>query len=331
MKIKVLFILPPILLLPHSVWSETKGPPGPPKTQMPNANTLHFLKGKLEHLNKISKENAVSPDLKKNIELLKKKIEELEGKAEKDKQDGVDTIPSGQQACENVSQNGLEEKTPCGSNEGKAEEKKTQVKNVIFMKKEKAIDEEVGNKDTAIITEKKKLPIEESPGMDGTQAKESIEGEALPGVIVDKTGDSPKGEILSGSETEAKKKEMYFHPYYGPYFNHHAYYNYYPYYNYPPVYNPYVTQTKDYEVVKKLIDACFNKGEGADPNVPCIIDLFKKVLDDEGFRNEFKTFMYNLYEFAKKNDVLSDGGRKNELMKFFFDNALRLINTMLHY
>ncbi|CAG9473345.1 MSP7-like protein [Plasmodium vivax] len=420
MKTKVLFFLPPILLLPHSVWSETKGPSGPPPNKKLNANALHFLRGKLELLNKISEEQVVSPDFKKNVELLKKKIEELQGKAEKDKSktDGEDTTPKEQQEDQNVSQNGLEEQAPSDSNEGEAQEENTQVKNVIFTEKEEAVDEEAEKEDTAVISEKANLPNEESQGNDETQTQESIEGEASPGVVVDETDDSPEGEPLSGLETEGNssaesapnepdvntthtavdthmpadanigvdtnmpfdtpphpsgenpgapqethlpsidenanrrasrmkhmssflnglltnqsnnKKEIFFHPYYGPYFNHGGYYNYDPYYNYAPAYNPFVSQARDYEVIKKLLDACFNKGEGADPNVPCIIDIFKKVLDDERFRNELKTFMYDLYEFLKKNDVLSDDEKKNELMRFFFDNAFQLVNPMFYY
>ncbi|EUD67659.1 hypothetical protein C922_01844 [Plasmodium inui San Antonio 1] len=400
MKTKVLFFLPSILLLPRSVWSETKGPSDPPKSGKPNANTLHLLRGKLEYPNKINEENAVSPDFKKNVEVPKKKLEELKGKAEKDKQNEAGTTAKGEEASQNVSQDGLQEQTPSDSKDGKAEEKKTEVKNVIFMKKEKAVNEEVGNKQTAIITEKKNLPIEESQEKNGIQAQESIEVEELPEVIVDKTDDSAEGETLSESEKEAKpsaestpnepnvntthipadthtypsgegpsapkkiqfpsidenanrraarikhmnrflngfltsrsknKNEIYFHPYYGPYFNHPAYYNYDPYYNYSQWYNPFLRQTKDYEVNKNLLGACFIKGEGAHPNVPCIFDIFKKVLDDERFRNGFRTFMYALYEFAKKNDVLSEEAKKKEFMRFFFDSAFQLLNRMLHH
>ncbi|SBS95842.1 merozoite surface protein 7 (MSP7) (MSP7.1) [Plasmodium ovale curtisi] len=101
-----------------------------------------------------------------------------------------------------------------------------------------------------------------------------------------------------------------------------------PFQNFPCNYNNFNMNSREYEVVKNLIDYFFKKGDNDNVNAN-IINLFKKVLDDERLRNEFKNFMYDLYCFAKQNNYLKNDKINDEMYKILLDNALQIVKRML--
>ncbi|SBT41054.1 merozoite surface protein 7 (MSP7) (MSP7.1) [Plasmodium ovale wallikeri] len=101
-----------------------------------------------------------------------------------------------------------------------------------------------------------------------------------------------------------------------------------PFPKFPCNYNNFNMNQREYEVVKNLIDSFFKKGDDDNVNAN-IINLFRKVLDDERFRNEFKNFMYGLYSFAKQNNYLKNDKINDEMYKVLLDNALQIVKRML--
>ncbi|ANQ10102.1 Merozoite surface protein 7 [Plasmodium coatneyi] len=59
----------------------------------------------------------------------------------------------------------------------------------------------------------------------------------------------------------------------------------------------------EYQIVKNLFEVGFNK-EGESSADTSFIDIFKKVLDDEKFQDEFDNFVQGLYGFAKRHNYL---------------------------
>ncbi|GAW82222.1 merozoite surface protein 7 [Plasmodium gonderi] len=85
---------------------------------------------------------------------------------------------------------------------------------------------------------------------------------------------------------------------------------------------------REYDIVKNLFGACFKKDNNS--NVACLIDVFKKVLEDEKFQKEFDNFVHGLYGFAKRHNYLR-GERMNltDEYKSLFLNALSYLNTII--
>ncbi|SBS90288.1 MSP7-like protein, putative [Plasmodium ovale] len=86
--------------------------------------------------------------------------------------------------------------------------------------------------------------------------------------------------------------------------------------------------SKEYNMVKMLFGDCFKKGNDVNSNTACLVDLFKKVLEDKEFQKEFVNFMHGIYSFAKRHNYLSDARMKDEnLYNDLFKNSLNLLDT----
>ncbi|SBS91534.1 merozoite surface protein 7 (MSP7), putative [Plasmodium malariae] len=85
----------------------------------------------------------------------------------------------------------------------------------------------------------------------------------------------------------------------------------------------------EYKIVKELFDFYFKKGEEESSNASNLINLFKKVLDDNVFRKEFDNIMHGIYGFAKRYTYLR-GDRTNDenVYKELFKNMLSLSNIV---
>ncbi|SCP05418.1 MSP7-like protein, putative [Plasmodium ovale] len=86
--------------------------------------------------------------------------------------------------------------------------------------------------------------------------------------------------------------------------------------------------SKEYDMVKMLFGDCFKMGNDENSNTVCLIDLFKKILEDKIFMKQFENFMHSIYSFAKRHNYLGHEKMKNEeLYKELFNSALKLLNT----
>lgn len=71
---------------------------------------------------------------------------------------------------------------------------------------------------------------------------------------------------------------------------------------------------------------CF---QGGNSNGICPLDIFKKVLEDENFLQEFDSFIHNLYGSSKNNTPWGGDKMGNEnLYMDLFTNALSFLNTI---
>ncbi|GAW82218.1 merozoite surface protein 7 [Plasmodium gonderi] len=85
----------------------------------------------------------------------------------------------------------------------------------------------------------------------------------------------------------------------------------------------------EYEIVKNMFNAGFKKED--DMNTNPLVDIFKKVLTEEKFQNEFDNFVSGLYGFAKRHNYLSEERMKNGGQGYtdLIKNALTLLNTIV--
>ncbi|SBT41066.1 merozoite surface protein 7 (MSP7), putative [Plasmodium ovale wallikeri] len=87
--------------------------------------------------------------------------------------------------------------------------------------------------------------------------------------------------------------------------------------------------SKEYTMVKKLFGDCFKKGSDDNANATPVINVFAKVLDDKGFREEFENVVNGIYGFAKRNSYLNEerwtGENANNV---FFKNVVSMLNTL---
>ncbi|GAW82220.1 merozoite surface protein 7 [Plasmodium gonderi] len=83
----------------------------------------------------------------------------------------------------------------------------------------------------------------------------------------------------------------------------------------------------EYEIVKNMFNAGFKKED--DMNTNPLVDIFKKVLTEEKFQNEFDNFVSGLYGFAKRHNYLSEERMKNNTENTnLVENAINLLNTI---
>ncbi|KMZ98178.1 merozoite surface protein 7 (MSP7) [Plasmodium vivax North Korean] len=84
----------------------------------------------------------------------------------------------------------------------------------------------------------------------------------------------------------------------------------------------------EYKIMKNLFDVCFKK-EGQQSSAACLVNVFKKVLDDEHLQKEFDNFVHGFYGFAKRHNYLRGERMANEnLYKDIFKNVVNLLNTI---
>ncbi|CAA9989978.1 MSP7-like protein, putative [Plasmodium knowlesi strain H] len=84
---------------------------------------------------------------------------------------------------------------------------------------------------------------------------------------------------------------------------------------------------QEYQMMKKLFDAFFKKGEST--NAVCPLEFFKKVLNNMSLQEEFDNFQHGLYGFAKRHNYLR--GEKTTNEKLYHDllkNIINLLNTI---
>ncbi|GAB67716.1 merozoite surface protein 7 [Plasmodium cynomolgi strain B] len=85
---------------------------------------------------------------------------------------------------------------------------------------------------------------------------------------------------------------------------------------------------REYQIVKNLFDVCFKK-EGEQSSTSCIVNMFKKVLDDKNFQKKFDNFVQGFYGFAKRHNYLRGERMANEnLYKDILKNVVNLLNTI---
>ncbi|SCO68576.1 MSP7-like protein [Plasmodium vivax] len=84
---------------------------------------------------------------------------------------------------------------------------------------------------------------------------------------------------------------------------------------------------REYQIVKNLFDACFNKD--GNPSPADAVSFFKKMLNDPNVQKEFDNFVHGLYGFAKRHNYLRDE-RMNltDAHKSLFVNTLSLLDTL---
>ncbi|KMZ91338.1 merozoite surface protein 7 (MSP7) [Plasmodium vivax Mauritania I] len=84
----------------------------------------------------------------------------------------------------------------------------------------------------------------------------------------------------------------------------------------------------EYKIMKNLFDVSFKK-EGQQSSAACLVNVFKKVLDDEHLQKEFDNFVHGFYGFAKRHNYLRGERMANEnLYKDIFKNVVNLLNTI---
>ncbi|VUZ97476.1 MSP7-like protein [Plasmodium vivax] len=84
----------------------------------------------------------------------------------------------------------------------------------------------------------------------------------------------------------------------------------------------------EYKIMKNLFDVSFKK-EGQQSSAACLVNVFKKLLDDEHLQKEFDNFVHGFYGFAKRHNYLRGERMANEnLYKDIFKNVVNLLNTI---
>ncbi|EUD67655.1 hypothetical protein C922_01840 [Plasmodium inui San Antonio 1] len=86
------------------------------------------------------------------------------------------------------------------------------------------------------------------------------------------------------------------------------------------------TQNGDNSVGANNFGGC---SQGENSNGTCPLDIFKKVLEDENFLQEFDNFIHNLYGYSKKDTPCGRDQMENEnLYMDLLTNALSFLNTI---
>ncbi|GAB67714.1 merozoite surface protein 7 [Plasmodium cynomolgi strain B] len=84
----------------------------------------------------------------------------------------------------------------------------------------------------------------------------------------------------------------------------------------------------EYQIVKNLFNVGFKK-EGESSAANSLTEVFKKVLVDEKFQDEFNNFVHGLYGFAKRHNYLGNKRLENTTVDSdLLKNAFSLMNTL---
>ncbi|SBS96959.1 merozoite surface protein 7 (MSP7), putative [Plasmodium malariae] len=158
-----------------------------------------------------------------------------------------------------------------------------------------------------------------SPTASNPSIQASTSGNSIPGKVANESSkvkhlDKIYDDLLETSET---KNEIDQTPY-------HTKYN-----DFKREYDDFTMNDKEYDMVKKLFQECFKNGAGEGSNTTCLIDVFKKALEDNIFRKKFENFMNGIYSFAKRHNYLNDERISNEEQyNALLKNALTSLNTL---
>ncbi|CAA9989979.1 MSP7-like protein, putative [Plasmodium knowlesi strain H] len=83
----------------------------------------------------------------------------------------------------------------------------------------------------------------------------------------------------------------------------------------------------EYQIVKKLFELGFGN-ENESSAGTSLVEVFKKVLDDEKFQKEFDNIVQGFYGFAKRHNYISQEQMNNTSHTNLLKNAINLMNTL---
>nr|AND94804.1 merozoite surface protein 7 [Plasmodium cynomolgi] len=104
---------------------------------------------------------------------------------------------------------------------------------------------------------------------------------------------------------------------------HHSAYN-----NFRKQYDHLIINHTEYGISLKLLDAMLSSGKIGEERKNVLVETFKKAMYDQEYSEKFKSLIYGVYLFAKRNNFLDVEKVKGEEYDKLFDYVGNLINTL---